>query len=157
MFPGRENAWVWWYSEGMSCRYLTFLTLFLSAAPLLAEPLSIAVGWIRESIPGQTVTAAYPQIANSGDRDCSLTGASAEVAGRVEIHEHQHSDGQMRMRQLDSLTIPAQGVRVFEPGGLHLMLLDLRRPLVQGEELTLTFSSGNCGEFSANLSVKSTQ
>jgi hypothetical protein len=141
----------------MTNRYLTFLAMFLSATPALAEPLTLSAGWVRESIPGQTVTVAYPQIANGGDRECTLAAVSAEVAGRVEIHEHQHSEGQMRMRKLDAIAIPAQGVRVFEPGGLHLMLLELRRPLVQGEKLTLTFSSGNCGEFSASLPVTSQQ
>lgn len=141
----------------MSCKHLTFLAIFLSAAPALATPLAVSSGWVRESIPGQAVTAAYPRIANAGDSICSLTAVSSEVAARVEIHQHLHSDGQMRMRKLDSLDIPPQGVQLFEPGGLHLMLMDLRRPLVQGESVAFTFASRNCGDFSASLPVKSTK
>jgi len=133
------------------------IPFLLSASWLLpaqAEPLSIDDSWVRASIPGQSRTAGYLTLGNTGAVDCTLLAANSELAGRVEIHEHRHSGGKMQMRQLPSLVIPAGGERRFEPGGLHLMLLELTRPLKPGEELAITFSTKECGEFSGVYAVK---
>jgi copper(I)-binding protein len=92
------------------------------------------------------VSAAYMLIENRGGAADRLLRASTDAAAVVEIHETQIDDqGVGRMRPLvEGLEIPANGSVRLEPGGYHIMLMDLRRDLVAGEivRLTLTFESG---------------
>jgi copper(I)-binding protein len=91
------------------------------------------------------VSAAYMVIANNGGASDKLVSASTDAAGVVEIHTVEMTDGVMQMRPLaDGLEIPANGSVTLEPGGFHIMLMDLQESLVDGETitLTLTFESG---------------
>jgi len=92
------------------------------------------------------VSAAYMLIENRGGAADRLLRASTDAAAVVEIHETQIDDqGVGQMRPLaEGLEIPANGSVRLEPGGYHVMLMDLRRDLVAGEmvRLTLTFESG---------------
>ena len=84
-------------------------------------------------------------IANNGGASDKLVSASTDAAGVVEIHTVEMTDGVMQMRPLtDGLEIPANGSVTLEPGGFHIMLMDLQESLVDGETvtLTLTFESG---------------
>ncbi len=113
---------------------LGFLAL---AAPLQAQtsPDSIKVleAWSRATPGGAKVGAGYLVVENAGAAPDRLVGAEAEVAGRVEIHETTESGGVSRMRPIDAVAA-APGARIaFRPGGHHLMLVELKRPLKQGE------------------------
>ena len=128
--------------------------LTLSAtAPAAAAPV-IDGGWVRQSIPGQTLTAAYPLIRNSGAARCWLQEVTSPAAARVEMHTHSHSQGSMQMRKLEALAVDAGATAVFGPGGKHLMLLDLAEALVPGDEVALTFDFGACGTVTAGLPVR---
>lgn len=83
------------------------------------------------------VTAVYLRMLNRGTGD-HLTGALADVAGVVEIHETQMQDGVMRMRPTRSIALEADEVAVLEPGGLHIMLMDVQRGLVAGDAIMVT-------------------
>jgi len=109
---------------------------------------------VRASIPGQATTAAYPHVVNGNAKGCEITGVSSSVADKVEIHEHQHSGGTMRMRQLERLTIAAGEDEMFAPSGLHLMVMGLHNPLREGDTVTFDFTSDSCGNFSASLPVR---
>lgn len=124
------------------------------AVPYAVADLMVTDGWVRESIPGQSVTAGYLQLSNSGPQDCQLQSVKSDATARVEIHEHRHSDGKMQMRQVDVLTVPAQGKVSFEPGGYHLMLFDLAQPLKQNASVEFTFSGGDCGDVTVTMPVK---
>ena len=100
---------------------------------------------VRETLPAQSVSSAYLTVVNRNEYDVILTGAASDRSPRVEIHEHRHENGMMKMRKLESIVVPAQGSLVFETGGLHLMLFDLPAPLKVGEavSLELQFGDGN--------------
>ncbi len=89
-------------------------------------------------------SAAYLAIRNAGDAGDALVAASSPAASAVEIHEVSMRDDVMRMRQVDSVAVPAGGEAVLEPGGYHIMLIGLIDPLVKGDTvaLTLRFRSG---------------
>jgi copper(I)-binding protein len=94
---------------------------------------------------GGAVSAAYMTILNSGGASDRLTGGTTPAAATVEIHTVEMEGDVMRMRPLpDGLEIPAGGSVTLQPGGYHLMLLDLRHTLAPGAtlELTLSFASG---------------
>ena len=87
-------------------------------------------------------SAAYLTIENSGSEPDRLVGASSPAAKTVEIHEMVDDGGTMRMRPLaDGLAIPANATTTLEPGGYHIMLIDLKAPLKAGDRfpLDLTF------------------
>jgi periplasmic copper chaperone A len=104
----------------------------------------MATGNMHEaSSTDQGVSAAYFHLTNLGEPD-RLIAVSTDAAGLVEIHEMQMADGVMRMNPIDGIDLPTGETAVLEPGGFHLMLMAVTRPLVSGEALTLTltFESG---------------
>ena len=108
---------------------------------------------VRETIPGQRTGSGYFSLVNNGQTACTLAGVSSPAAGRVEVHEHRHSDGAMRMRRVDKLVVDAGAEVTFEPGGYHLMLLDLERPLKRGETVTVRLDFGDCGVLTGDFPV----
>ncbi len=133
--------------------FTLFSLLPLSLVAQAGDDLEITDAWVREPIPGRMMSAAYLSITNPSDSDRILTSASADWAGLIEIHTHIHEDGVMRMRQLQSLTIPAGETVTLEPGGLHLMLFRLRLPLADALDMTLCFEDDECQLISAKVRV----
>ncbi|MDK2777845.1 MAG: copper chaperone PCu(A)C [Pseudomonadota bacterium] len=126
-------------------RFSTLLAPVLMAlsAAALAD-IEVSDPYVREPVPGRDMSAAFMQISNSGDSDRVLVSASAGWTSRIEIHTHIHDNGVMRMRQIESLTIPAGETVTLKPGGLHLMLFGLQPPLAQTLPLELCFKDGEC-------------
>lgn len=126
----------------------------LAAAPAAAEEASgigIVNPWARATPGASKIGALYLEIQaaeSAGDR---LTGASSPAAAVTEIHTHVEEAGVMKMRRLDAVDVPAGETRVFKPGGLHLMLIDLIAPLKEGEEISvkLTFEKAGVIEIEA--------
>ena len=103
----------------------------------------------RESIGHMKNSGAYGEIqSNTNDR---LIQASSSVASDVELHEHIHDNGIMRMREVDGgLTLEANQSMIMKPGGYHIMLISLHKPLKAGDtmDLSLKFESGKLIELS---------
>lgn len=111
-----------------------------------AQPSRVKVehGHINSTAPGQTVTAAYLTIRNSTGRVATVLGASSPAASSVEIHDVAVTNGVMRMRKLETLSIPVGSEVRFAPGGYHMMINGLKARLVAGQTfpVTLHFASG---------------
>ncbi len=120
---------------------LLFSLLMLSAVHA-EERVIVQDAWVRAPGAGSQITAAYMTL-RSG-RTLTLAGASSPVAEFVEIHTMSMRDGVMEMRQIDGLKLPAGKPVTLKPGGLHLMLINLKKPLKAGEEieLVLDFKDG---------------
>ncbi|WP_281546910.1 copper chaperone PCu(A)C [Pseudoalteromonas sp. PAR1] len=100
---------------------------------------------VREFLPASKATVAYLTITNPSDHATVLTKAELDGLGRVEIHQHTHVDGMMKMQQVLSLEISAHSQVEFKPGGYHLMVFEPEDELKAGQErkLTLYFKNGN--------------
>lgn len=121
-----------------------------------AGDLTIEHPWTRATPAGATVAAGYMVIHNSGSDPDRLIAGTAPFAGRVEIHEMVMDGDVMRMREVDGgLEIPPGGAIVLEPGGYHVMFLDLREPLVEGgvRDGTLTFEQAD--EIAVHYAIES--
>jgi copper(I)-binding protein len=95
--------------------------------------------------------AVYFMLQNGGDAPVTLTGAESPAAGAVEIHTTINDNGVMRMRRLaEGVEIPPDESIILAPGAMHLMLIDLAAPLMEGEtvELTLHFEGADDLTFS---------
>jgi len=116
-----------------------------SAAQSSAE-VQVTQAWARATPGKSTIGAAYATVtAPAGDR---LVGAASPVAASVEIHQHTMEGGVMKMRQIDAVPLPAGQPVTLSPGGYHLMLIDLKAPLVAGQSfpLSLRFEKGGTVE-----------
>ena len=90
--------------------------------------------------------AAYLEVHNTGGKDASLISASSDISETVELHEHTMSDGMMRMRKMERIIIPPGATMTFEPGGKHLMLIGLKRPLEAGKQFWANVRFEGIGE-----------
>jgi copper(I)-binding protein len=87
---------------------------------------------------------------DDGDR---LVSASTNIAETAELHETTAEDGSMAMQQVDGIEIPAGGEAVLEPGGFHVMLVDVTEELAEGDTVDLTLVFENAGEQAVSAEV----
>jgi len=145
---------------------MTRRTLLLAAAAGLLAPalaraqnpaasptLRIEAPWTRAAGQGQQ-GVGYMTVRNAGAQPDRLLSASSPAAGRVELHTHIRDGEVMRMRAVDAIPIPAEGAATLQPGGLHLMLVGLTRPLREGESVPVTLRFERAGEVTVELAVQ---
>ena len=133
----------------MRCWLIAFA---LAALPAWAQ-VSVERPWTRATPPGAKVGAGFMRLRNAGAAD-RVIGASSPVAGRVEMHITVRDGDVMKMREVTSFEVPAGGSVELKPGGAHLMLLDLKRPLKKGEKVPLRLKLEKGGELKMELSVE---
>jgi periplasmic copper chaperone A len=120
-----------------------------------ASPIAVEAPWARATPAGARTGAVYMTLANKTSASDRLTGASSDVAAEVQIHDMSVVNGIMKMRQLtDGLAIPAGGSVTLKPGGYHVMLIGLKKPLTVGETFPLTLTFQKAGNISATVQVK---
>lgn len=132
-----------------------FLLLLLAVAAHAADTgLVIGRVWARPSPPGVSVAAVYLDIANQGAASDRLLRITTSVANTVQLHETSEEHGMMRMRQLPFIDVPAGGTVKAAPGALHIMLLGLKKPLLNGDTFPLTLVFANAGELNVQVRVR---
>ena len=110
--------------------------------------------WSRATPPGAKVGAGYLEIRNSGKQADRLVSASTPVAKRVELHVTEHAGEVAKMRQLRAFEVPARERLSLEPGGAHLMLVDLVQPLKKGERFSMTLNFERAGALEVQFEVQ---
>lgn len=100
--------------------------------------------YVRVVPPGQKNTGVFMTLNNISSNDLSLIDAKSDASAIVELHTHIREDGMMKMRRIEKIDIPQKGKTELKPGGLHVMLIDLKQEIVEGEpvEILLEFSNG---------------
>jgi copper(I)-binding protein len=125
------------------------------AEEVKAGDLVITQAWSRATPGGAKVGGGYLTIENRGSAPDRLIGGSADVADKVQIHEMAMNNGVMTMRPLDKGLVIEPGKTVkLAPGGYHLMLLDLKSPLKQGDRLPVTLEFEKAGKVTLSLDVQ---
>lgn len=113
------------------------LSLVLCAACLPAwAQVTVQEPWVRGTVAQQKGTGMFARITSA--QPARLVAASSPAAGVVEIHEMTMDGNVMRMRALPGLDLPAGKAVELKPGGLHLMLIDLKQPLEPGKTVPVT-------------------
>ena len=115
-------------------RWLIAAIVAVWVLPALAQ-VDVAGAWARPTVPGQMGTGAFMTLTSK--EGARVIGAASPVAGVVEIHEMAFEANVMRMRAIDALDLPAGRPVELKPGGYHVMLLDLKRPLKAGERIRI--------------------
>ena len=117
------------------------LAIMLLACSKQAPEINIADNWVRANAEGQDVGAAYMTITSASDT--SLIKVESSVTQSVEIHSMSMDNGVMKMRMLENIDLKANTPYKLAPGGFHLMLFDLNKPLKVGGIVSFTLHFKN--------------
>ena len=115
-------------------------------------PIKIENAYTRATAPGQQVAGGFMKIENKGAAD-QLISASSPAAGEVQLHEMAMEGNVMKMRQLKDIPVPAGGAVELKPGGLHLMLMNIKAPLAAGETVPVKLKFAKAGEVEGKFPI----
>ncbi len=129
--------------------------LLIAISSSAADKLNIHNAWAREAPPKTNVMAAYLTLHNPSASTYTLTGLSSPDFKRIEIHRTEHHDGMSKMLPVPRLILNSKESVVFQPGDMHLMLIDPKKRLKAGDDITLTlfFTDGHSTENTMEISL----
>lgn len=119
-----------------------WMAVLVAAGTLLANnafaELRVDRAWVRATVPQQSTTAVYLRLTAVGS-DVRVGAASTPVAGMAEFHRMRMDNEIARMEHVDGIDLKAGGTLELQPGGYHLMLMDLKGPLKAGQRVPIMF------------------
>lgn len=122
-------------------------SLMFSAGVLAgaADNVSVQDPYVRLAPPNAPATGAFMVIKNNGDKDVKILKADNPVSRVTELHTHLNEGGVMKMRPVPAIDIKSKAEAVLKPGGMHVMLIDLKAPMKEGDvvPITLNFDDGS--------------
>lgn len=115
-----------------------FAGMCLGIAAISAAHAEVTVkdAWVRATVAHQHATGAFMQLTSSSD--ARLLEVQTPVAGIAEVHEMKMENNVMKMRAVDALELPAGKTVELKPGSFHIMLMNLKNPVNEGDEIPLT-------------------
>lgn len=136
---------------------LLLASLLLLASCSRGDPqIQVTDAWARETVAGQSGTAAYLMIENRGSGDDRLIGIAAQPPVTAMLHETSNANGVSSMRPLENgIAIPSGATVPLNPGGAHVMVSGLTAPLRTGDTLKLTLRFERSGEKPIDFKVAS--
>jgi copper(I)-binding protein len=136
-------------------------TLLVSSLAAAAHAHQYSVGslvisdpWSRPTTSGMPIGVAYLSITNNGPGQDTLIAASTPAAAHIEFHRTSLEGGMARMRPVGVVVVASNSTVTAEPGGLHLMLVDLKSPLVAGTSIPLVLEFKSAGAITVQLRVE---
>jgi hypothetical protein len=133
-----------------------FLVASAHAEEIKAGDLVISQAWSRATPGGAKIGGGYLTIENKGSAPDRLVAGTWDAGAKVEVHEMATTNGVMTMRPLDQgLTIEPGKIVKLSPGGIHLMLFDLKNPFKQGDKVPVTLEFEKAGKVTLSLDVQS--
>ena len=114
------------------------LALFTLSSQIFAGEVTVNEAWSRATAPGQEVGMVGMVI--TSQKDAKLIAVSSNASATTEIHTMSMDNGVMKMRQIENLPLPAKQAATLGPGGNHLMLIGLKKPLKAGDTVALTLT-----------------
>lgn len=130
------------------------LVAALFALPAFAADIRVEDAWARASLGQARNGAAYMIVHATGAQPDRLVAASSPAAGKVELHNHIMAGNVAQMRPVDAIEIVPGSPTVLQPGGLHVMLLDLRAPLQAGHSFPVTLRFERAGEVQIQVEIR---
>jgi periplasmic copper chaperone A len=124
------------------------------AADFQLKSLDVKAPFARATPPGSRSAGIFMAIENKGSEPDRLLSASSPVAGIVEIHEMKMDGGMMQMREVKDIDVRPGATVELKPGGYHIMLMDLKQPLKQGDTVPVTLRFEKAGALEVRASVE---
>ncbi len=143
----------------LSLAFVMFIAAF-AANPAAAHDITkgdlvISAPWSRATPAGASVAAGYLAVTNKGLSADRLLSFTTDLAGQPEVHEMSNEGGVMKMRPLaKGLAIPAGATVKLEPGGYHLMLMQLKKPLAAGQRYKAVLVFEKAGSVEVEFEVR---
>lgn len=128
--------------------------LFALTTTCAIADVSVKEPWVRATVPQQTATGAFMQI--TAPKAARLVEARSPVAGVTEIHEMTMDNNVMRMRAIPGIDLPAGKAVELKPGGYHVMLMDLKAPITEGQEVPVTLVVEHADKKRETIELKAT-
>jgi len=128
------------------------LALGLCLAQSAHAQVTVSQAWVRATVPGQKVAAAYMELTSA--KEATLVSAASPLAEVTEVHEMRMEDGVMKMRAAERIALPAGKTVRLEPGGYHVMLMGLPKPLKAGDTVPITLTVETSGKKRHSLRVQ---
>lgn len=123
----------------MNCKLSALLSVIaLCCASSAYAQITVNTAWVRATVPGQKVAGAYMEIRST--EAVALVAARSPAAKKTEIHEMKMENNVMKMGPIARLEIPGGKMVELTPGGYHVMMIDILRPLKKGETVPITLS-----------------
>jgi periplasmic copper chaperone A len=130
---------------------LTFFALIAQAQT--SGDIAAQSAWARATPPGAKTGAVYLTLMNKGGADDRLIGVTTPVASMAGLHVDIMDNGVMKMRPIEALDLKAGGDAVLKPGGMHIMLMGLKRPLKQGGHFPLTLQFAHAPPLTVRVEI----
>ena len=118
------------------------------------DAVTVTKQWARTSAEGAEMGAAYMHIVVTADDELVGAAVDMSVAMEAQIHEMVMSGGNMTMQEVDSIPAKAGEMLELEPGGYHVMLMGLKKPLVTGETISVTLKFAKAGDVVVEVPVQ---
>jgi copper(I)-binding protein len=124
---------------------LTACCATIAAAAGSADSVAVVDPYVRQAPPGAQASAAFMVLRNLTDKDARVIKADTSASKITQLHTHLNENGVMKMRQVAFVDVKAHGETALQPGGLHVMMIDLKGPLKEGDKvaITLGFEDGS--------------
>ncbi len=140
--------------EILAAAALTLAAILSLAAGARANDIMVTGAYARASAtPSAKAGAVYFNIVNHGAAVDRLLGASAGIAEEAMMHRSEMKDGMATMSGVDSLDIAPGAELAFSPGGYHLMLIGLKKPLKEGDHFSLSLRFEHAGDVTIDVPV----
>gem|GEM_PF-2826531 len=123
-----------------------------AGSPAQMPPVTLSNTWVR-LLPTPT-TGAFAEFKNTSNQPLYIIGAQSEIAKKVEIHNHIHEGGVMKMREVKEIEIPANGLLQMKPGSYHIMLINTVRQLKEGEKVSIKVLLKDGSSLTSDFEVK---
>lgn len=118
----------------------------------VAADVKVEQAWMRATAPGQEVAGAYLNITSAVD--ARLVGVSSPVAGTVQLHTMSMKQGVMEMREMKEIALPKNKTVKLAPGGLHIMLFDLKQTVKPGDVVPMMLDVATSAKQHEKIEVK---
>jgi periplasmic copper chaperone A len=123
-----------------------------AAAVAQSSDVAITAAWARAMPGGAQTAAAYVTVTSPSDD--RLTGVSTPAAQEAQLHSMSMTNGVMQMRPVDGVDLPAGKEVTLKPGGYHIMLMGLAKPLTEGQSFPMTLTFAKAGAKEVTVSVE---
>ena len=137
-----------------ACAAATLIAAMTSAG-LAAQGKRVAAsgGWVKLPAPGETQAMAFVSVENPTMYGIYVTSATSDAAAKVELRDGGLS-GDARTKPIEFISVPAYESIDMKPASVHLMLLDLKRPLKEGDKIALALATDNAGTLEVSAIVR---
>jgi copper(I)-binding protein len=139
-----------WRTAGAAA---TLVMLLFTGLAAQGKRVAASDSWVKLPAAGESGAMAFVAIENPTMYGIYVTSATADAAGKVELRDGSQS-GDARLKPIEFISVPAFDRVDMGPGSIHLVLIDLKRPLKEGDRVVLMLSTDNAGTLEVAATVR---